>query len=139
MKKICANPECRKEFESKYKNKRFCCKKCGKKVFYQEHKEYWNPEPKRRIETEQKRIKAENNAKKEKRRNDIFRLMKETKMQYGDVVGFYDTNDLEGLYKRANYNKLVNGNKEESTEPRIVKSHGGKITGGFDYFMISTI
>jgi hypothetical protein len=24
-------------------------------------------------------------------------------------------------------------------EQRIVKSHGGKITGGFDYFMISTI
>ncbi len=23
-------------------------------------------------------------------------------------------------------------------EPKIVKSHGGKITGGFDYFMIST-
>ncbi len=91
MKKICANPECRKEFESNYKNKRFCCKECGKKVFYQEHKEYWNHEPKRKKEAEQKRIKAENDAKKEKRR-----------------------------------------------EPRIVKSHGGKITGGFDYFMIST-
>ena len=33
MKKICANPECRKEFESNYKNKRFCCKECGKKYF----------------------------------------------------------------------------------------------------------
>lgn len=120
------------------KTKDFVLKNVPKKVYYAEHKEYWNPEPKREIETEQKRIKAENDAKKEKRRNDIFHLMRETKMQYGDVVTFYDTNDLEGLYKRVNYNKLVNGNKEESTEPRIVKSHGGKITGGFDYFMIST-
>ena len=140
MKKICANPECRKEFESNYKNKRFCCKECGKKVFYQEHKEYWNPEPKRKIEAKQKRIEAENKAKREKRRNDINRLMAETglKNKYGLVASFYDTNNLEGLYKYANYLKSIGEIKEDINEPKIVKSHGGKITGGFDYFMIST-
>lgn len=140
MKKICANPECRKEFESNYKNKRFCCKECYSKVFYQEHKEYWNPEPKRKIEAEQKRIEVENKAKREKRRNDINRLMAETglKNKYGLVASFYDNNDLEGLYKYVDYLKSIGEIKEETPEPRIVKSHGGKITGGFDYFMIST-
>lgn len=140
MKKICANPEYRKEFESKYKNKRFCCKECSIKVYYAEHKEYWNPKSKRKIEAEQKKIKAENEAKREKRRNDINRLMAETglKNKYGLVASFYDNNDLEGLYKYVDYLKSIGEIKEETPEPRIVKSHGGKITGGFDYFMIST-
>lgn len=60
------------------------------------------------------------------------------KNKYGLVASFYDTNNLEGLYKYADYLKFIGEIKEESTEPRIVKSHGGKITGGFDYFMIST-
>ena len=140
MKKICANPECKKEFESRYKNKKYCCEACDKKVFYQEHKEYWNPEPKREKEAEQKRIEAKNKAKREKRRNDINRLMAETglKNKYGLVASFYDTNNLEGLYKYADYLKSIGGIKEETPEPRIVKSCGGKLKGGFDYFIIST-
>lgn len=60
------------------------------------------------------------------------------KNKYGLVASFYDTNNLEGLYKYADYLKSIGEIKEETPEPRIVKSHGGKITGGFDYFMIST-
>lgn len=85
-------------------------------------------------------IEAENKAKREKRRNDINRLMAETglKNKYGLVASFYDTNNLEGLYKYADYLKFIGEIKEDINEPKIVKSHGGKITGGFDYFMIST-
>lgn len=139
MKKICI---CGKEFESKTGKARYCSQKCRFKEYYQKHKELWHfYNNKNRItKKEQKKIEAENKAKREKRRNDINRLMAETglKNKYGLVASFYDTNNLEGLYKYADYLKSIGEIKEESTEPRIVKSHGGKITGGFDYFMIST-
>lgn len=60
------------------------------------------------------------------------------KNKYGLVASFYDTNNLEGLYKYADYLKSIGEIKEDINEPKIVKSHGGKITGGLDYFMIST-
>ena len=139
MKKICI---CGKEFESKTGKARYCSQKCRFKEYYQKHKELWHfYNNKNRItKKEQKKIEAENKAKRDKRRNDINRLMAETglKNKHGLVASFYDTNNLEGLYKYADYLKSIGEIKEESTEPRIVKSHGGKITGGFDYFMIST-
>lgn len=144
MKKICI---CGKEFEGKAK---YCSQKCRFKGYYQKHKELWHfyyyknritKKEQKKIEAEQKRIEAENKAKREKRRNDINRLMAETglKNKYGLVASFYDTNNLEGLYKYADYLKSIGEIKEDINEPKIVKSHGGKITGGFDYFMISTI
>lgn len=137
MKKICI---CGKEFEGKAK---YCSQKCRVKEYYQKHKELWHfYNNKNRItKKEQKKIEAENKAKREKRRNDINRLMAETglKNKYGLVASFYDTNNLEGLYKYADYLKSIGEIKEDINEPKIVKSHGGKITGGFDYFMISTI
>lgn len=139
MKKICI---CGKEFESKTGKARYCSQKCRVKEYYQKHKELWHfYNNKNRItKKEQKRIEAENKAKREKRRNDINRLMAETglKNKYGLVASFYDTNNLEGLYKYADYLKSIGEIKEDINEPKIVKSHGGKITGGFDYFMIST-
>lgn len=103
------------------KTKDFAVKNVVKKVYYQEHKEYWNPEPKRKIEAEQKKIKAENEAKREKRRNDINRLMAETglKNKYGLVASFYDNNDLEGLYKYVDYLKSIGEIKEDINEPKI--------------------
>lgn len=146
MKKICI---CGKEFESKTGKARYCSQKCRFKEYYQKHKELWHfynnknritKKEQKKIEAEQKRIEAENKAKREKRRNDINRLMTETglKNKYGLVASFYDTNNLEGLYKYADYLKSIGEIKEDINEPKIVKSHGGKITGGFDYFMIST-
>lgn len=143
MKKICI---CGKEFEGKAK---YCSQKCRVKEYYQKYKELWHfynnknritKKEQKKIEAEQKRIEAENKAKREKRRNDINRLMAETglKNKYGLVASFYDTNNLEGLYKYADYLKSIGEIKEDINEPKIVKSHGGKITGGFDYFMIST-
>ena len=144
MKKICI---CGKEFESKTGKARYCSQKCRFKEYYQKHKELWHfynnknritKKEQKKIEAEQKRIEAEN--KRDKRRNDINRLMAETglKNKYGLVASFYDTNNLEGLYKYADYLKSIGEIKEDINEPKIVKSHGGKITGGFDYFMIST-
>ena len=148
MKKICI---CGKEFESKTGKARYCSQKCRFKGYYQTHKELWHfnsiknenkvaKKEQKKIEAEQKRIEAENKAKREKRRNDINRLMAETglKNKYGLVASFYDNNDLEGLYKYVDYLKSIGEIKEDINEPKIVKSHGGKITGGLDYFMIST-
>lgn len=122
------------------KTKDFAVKNVVKKYFIKNIKSIGILSLKEKKEAEQKRIKAENDAKKEKRRNDINRLMTETglKNKYGLVASFYDTNNLEGLYKYADYLKSIGEIKEETPEPRIVKSHGGKITGGFDYFIIST-
>lgn len=98
MKKICI---CGKEFESKTGKARYCSQKCRFKEYYQKHKELWHfynnknritKKEQKKIEAEQKRIEAENKAKREKRRNDINRLMAETglKNKYGLVASFYD-------------------------------------------------
>lgn len=123
------------------KTKDFAVKNVVKKYFIKNIKSIGILSLKEKKEAEQKRIEAENKAKREKRRNDINRLMAETglKNKYGLVASFYDTNNLEGLYKYADYLKSIGEIKEDINEPKIVKSHGGKITGGFDYFMISTI
>lgn len=80
----------------------------------------------------------ENKAKREKRRNDINRLMAETglKNKYGLVASFYDTNNLEGLYKYADYLKSIGKIKPNDGECKMVKSI---VKGSPDYFIISTI
>lgn len=81
------------------------------------------------------------NAMLQKRRSDIDLLKKRTGIDNHALVAYYyDTDKIDELLKIAKYrqdNGLIKiRNKDEQ---RIVKSHGGKITGGFDYFMISTI
>ena len=90
---------------------------------------------------EQKKIDDEKNAMLQKRRSDIDLLKKRTGIDNHALVAYYyDTDKIDELLKIAKYrqdNGLIKiRNKDEQ---RIVKSHGGKITGGFDYFMISTI
>lgn len=137
MKKICI---CGKEFEGKAK---YCSQKCRVKEYYQKHKELWHfYNNKNRItKKEQKKIDDEKNAMLQKRRSDIDLLKKRTGIDnYALVAYYYDTDKIDELLKIAKYrqdNGLIKiRNKDEQ---RIVKSHGGKITGGFDYFMISTI
>ncbi|WP_317406122.1 hypothetical protein [Megamonas funiformis] len=137
MKKTCAY--CGKEFESRHVNTKYCSKNCSTLAYYYRYKtERYNfkkPEADGRLTKEEKEaIKT----KRKNRRNAIYKLMRETGIQYGEVSAFYDKNDIDGLYKKARYLKSIGEIKEETPEARIVKSHGGKITGGFDYFMIST-
>ncbi|MBD9296983.1 MAG: hypothetical protein EGS06_08305 [Megamonas funiformis] len=41
------------------------------------------------------------------------------KNKYGLVASFYDTNNLEGLYKYADYLKSIGEIKEDINEPKI--------------------
>lgn len=119
--------------------------KCRFKGYYQTHKELWHfnsiKNENKIAKKEQKKIDDEKNAMLQKRRSDIDLLKKRTGIDnYALVAYYYDTDKIDELLKIAKYrqdNGLIKiRNKDEQ---RIVKSHGGKITGGFDYFMISTI
>lgn len=141
MKKICI---CGKEFESKTGKARYCSQKCRFKGYYQTHKELWHfnsiKNENKIAKKEQKKIDDEKNAMLQKRRSDIDLLKKRMGIDnYALVAYYYDTDKIDELLKIAKYrqdNGLIKiRNKDEQ---RIVKSHGGKITGGFDYFMIST-
>lgn len=116
-----------------FHNSRFCSKTCQSRAYREKHIK--KPTSTRKNEYQKR---AEEDKRRQKRRNAIYKLMRETGIQYGEVSAFYDKNDIDGLYKKARYLKSIGEIKEETPEARIVKSHGGKITGGFDYFMIST-
>lgn len=72
------------------------------------------------------------------RRDNINKLIQETGMHYGEVAYYYDSGKIDELYKRAEYLKSIGRIKSNDGEHKIVKSCGGKLKGGYDYFMIST-
>lgn len=134
MKKICIY--CGEEFESKQNNS-YCSKRCATLNYYLKHKERYNfkkpePEHKKLTKTEQKAI----SEKRKNRRTAIYKLMQETGLQYGEVSYFFDSNNVDGLYKRVEYLKSIGKIKSNDGERKMVKSIS---KGSPDYFMISTI
>ncbi|WP_302530260.1 hypothetical protein [Megamonas funiformis] len=131
---------CGKEITRKDKKCKYCSYECAA-LYYKANRKY-RESPKPRKDTLIKRSKkAKEELKRlelQERRDNINKLIKETGMHYGEVAYYYDNNKVDELYKRAEYLKSIEKIKPNDGEHKIVKSYGGKLKGGFDYFIIST-
>ena len=133
---------CGKEITGLHANAKYC-PECRKICYREKEREYKREARKRKayLSRSSKKEKDAATLKKislKERRDNINKLIQETGMHYGEVAYYYDSGKIDELYKRAEYLKSIGRIKSNDGEHKIVKSCGGKLKGGYDYFMIST-
>lgn len=101
-----------------FHNSRFCSKTCQSRAYREKHIK--KPTSTRKNEYQKR---AEEDKQRQKRRDDINKLMAQTGLynKYGLVAYFYDNNDIQGLFEYVKYQKSIGNIKPKDLV--YVQSH----------------